>query len=53
MQKFKTITRDNGEKVLEPYTTKKFNVRELPPLTKEELEQLAARQGAAGFGVGV
>jgi hypothetical protein len=53
MQKFKTITRPDGEKVLEPYLTKKFNVRELPPLTKEELEKLAARQGAAGFSVGV
>ena len=53
MQKFKTITRPDGEKVLEPYLTKKFNVRELPPLTKEELEKLAARQGAAGFNVGV
>ena len=53
MQKFKTVTRDNGEKVLEPYTTKKFNVRELPPLTREELDKLAARQGAAGFSVGV
>ena len=53
MQKFKTVTRDNGEKVLEPYTTKKFNVRELPPLTREELDKLAARQGAAGFSAGV
>ena len=53
MQKFKTITRPDGEKVLEPYLTKKFNVRELPPLTKEELEKVAARQGAAGFSVGV
>ena len=53
MQKFKTVTRPNGEKVLEPYVTKKFNVRELPPLTKEELDQLAARQGAAGFSAGV
>ena len=53
MQKFKTVTRPNGEKVLEPYLTKKFNVRELPPLTREELEQLAARQGAAGFSAGV
>ena len=53
MQKFKTVTRPDGEKVLEPYVTKKFNVRELPPLTKEELEKLAARQGAAGFNVGV
>jgi hypothetical protein len=53
MQKFKTVTRTDGEKVLEPYVTKKFNVRILDPLTKEELEQLAARQGAAGFSVGV
>ena len=53
MQKFKTVTKDNGEKVLEPYLTKKFNVRILDPLTREELEKLAARQGAAGFSVGV
>ena len=53
MQKFKTVTRPNGEKVLEPYLTKKFNVRILDPLTREELEKLAARQGAAGFSVGV
>ena len=53
MQKFKTVVRPNGEKVLEPYLTKKFNVRILDPLTREELEKLAARQGAAGFSVGV
>jgi len=53
MQKFKTVTNAKGEKVLEPYVTKKFNVRELPPLTKVELEQLAASQQAAGFNVGV
>ena len=53
MQKFKTITRPDGEKVLEPYLTKKFNVRILDPLTREELEKLAARQGAAGFSAGV
>ena len=52
MQKFKTVTRSNGEKVLEPYITKKFNVRILDSLTQEELEKLAARQGAAGFNVG-
>jgi len=46
MQKFKTVTRPNGEKVLEPYITKKFNVRELPPLTPKELERLAAAQAA-------
>ena len=46
MQKFKTVTTPNGEKVLEPYITKKFNVRILDPLTKEELERLAAAQAA-------
>tara|TARA_B100000470_G_scaffold213762_1_gene194526 strand:+ start:579 stop:1196 length:618 start_codon:yes stop_codon:yes gene_type:complete len=46
MQKFKTVTMPNGEKQLEPYITKKFNVRILDPLTKEELERLAASQAA-------
>jgi len=46
MQKFKTITTPNGEKILEPYLTKKFNVRVLPPLTQEEMDQLAASQAA-------
>lgn len=46
MQKFKTVTTPNGEKVLEPYITKKFNIRVLDPLTKEELERLAASQAA-------
>jgi len=53
MQKFKTITNSKGEKVLEPYVTKKFNVRILPPLTEEEMVKLAASQQAAGFNVGV
>ena len=53
MQKFKTITRVDGEKVLEPYITKKFNVRILPELSSEDLEKLAASQQAAGFGAGV
>ena len=52
MQKFKTVTRANGEKVLEPYLTKKFNVRILDPLTREELEQVAAANKVAGFSVG-
>ena len=52
MQKFKTVTRANGEKVLEPYLTKKFNVRILDPLTQEELEQVAAANKVAGFSVG-
>jgi hypothetical protein len=46
MQKFKTITTPNGEKVLEPYITKKFNVRILNPLTPEEMDKLAASQAA-------
>ena len=52
MQKFKTVVRSDGEKVLEPYLAKKFNVRVLPDLTVTELEQLAASQQAAGFNVG-
>ena len=52
MQKFKTVARANGEKVLEPYLTKKFNVRILDPLTREELEQVAAANKVAGFSVG-
>jgi len=53
MQKFKTVTRPNGEKVLEPYLTKKFNVRVLPDLTPKEIRILADQQVAAGFNVGV
>ena len=52
MQKFKTVTRANGEKVLEPYNTKKFNVRILDPLTREELEHVAAANKVAGFSIG-
>ena len=52
MQKFRTVTRANGEKVLEPYNAKKFNVQILPPLNKEELETLAAANKAAGFSIG-
>jgi hypothetical protein len=53
MQKFKTVNRPNGEKVLEPYLTKKFNVQILPDLTNEEIKRLADQQAAAGFNVGV
>ena len=53
MQKFKTVTRPDGEKVLEPYLTKKFNVQILPDLTPGELKTLADQQAAAGFNVGV
>ena len=52
MQKFKTVTRANGEKVLEPFLTKKFNVRILDPLTREELQRVAAANKVAGFSVG-
>ena len=52
MQKFKTVTRANGDKVLEPYFTKKFNVRILDPLTPEELKRVAAANKVAGFSVG-
>ena len=53
MQKFKTVNRPNGEKVLEPYLTKKFNVQILPDLTNAEIKRLADQQAAAGFNVGV
>ena len=46
MQKFKSVTMPNGEKQLEPYITKKFNVRILDPLTPEEMDKLAASQAA-------
>ena len=49
MQQFRTVTRPNGDKELEPYITKKFNVRILPPLTGDEMKKLAASQQAAGF----
>jgi len=46
MQKFKTVTMPNGEKQLEPYITKKFNVRILDPLTPAEMDRLTASQAA-------
>ena len=46
MQKFKTVTMPNGDKQLEPYITKKFNVRILDPLTSEEMDKLATAQAA-------
>lgn len=48
MQKFRQVTLPNGEKTLQPYLTKKFNVQILPPLTKEELNILAASQVSRG-----
>jgi hypothetical protein len=53
MQKFKTVTMPNGDKQLEPYITKKFNVRILDPLTPEEMDKLAAAQAAnPAFNIG-
>ena len=51
MQKFKSITMPNGQKVMHPYITKKFNVQILPPLTLEEMKSLAASQQAKGANV--
>ena len=48
MQKFKQVTMPNGDKALQPYITKKFNVQILPPLTKPEMEILAAAQASKG-----
>lgn len=48
MQKFKSTKLPNGEKVLTPYLTKKFNVQVLDPLSEEELAKLAASQKARG-----
>tara|TARA_R110000822_G_scaffold143942_8_gene282412 strand:- start:352 stop:942 length:591 start_codon:yes stop_codon:yes gene_type:complete len=48
MQKFKSSKMPNGEKVLVPYLTKKFNVQLLDPLTPTELSALAAAQQSRG-----
>lgn len=48
MQKFRTVTAPNGDKVLQPYLTKKFNVQILDPLTPTEMASLAAAQQAKG-----
>lgn len=49
MQKFRQVTRPNGEKTMEPYITKKFSVELLSPLNPEEMKELAATQAARGF----
>lgn len=46
VQKFRKITLQDGTKSMEPYIAKKFNVRYLPPLTRDEWEALAAAQRA-------
>jgi hypothetical protein len=48
MQKFKQVTMPNGDKTLQAYITKKFNVQILPPLTQPEVEILAAAQASKG-----
>ena len=48
MQKFKQVKMPNGEKQLQAYITKKFNVQILPMLTPVEMEELAAAQQARG-----
>ncbi len=48
MQKFRTVTAPNGDKVLQPYLTKKYNVQILDPLTSAEMAALAAAQQAKG-----
>lgn len=48
MQKFRPVTAPNGEKSLQAYLTKKFNVQYLPALTKKEMAALAAAQQAKG-----
>jgi hypothetical protein len=46
MQKFKQVNLPNGEKTLQAYITKKFNVQILPPLSQAEMGILAASQVA-------
>jgi len=48
MQKFRQVKLPNGEKGLEAYLTKKFNVQILDPLTPEEMGDLAAAQVSRG-----
>ena len=48
VQKFRKETMPNGEKIMKPYMTKKFNVTILPDLTKQEMDELAAAQKARG-----
>ena len=47
-QKFKQVRMPNGEKQLQAYQAKMYNVEVLPPLTPDELEKLAAAQTARG-----
>jgi hypothetical protein len=46
IQLFRTIKSDKGVDIKEPYLAKAYAIEVLPPLTKKELEQLAADQRA-------
>jgi len=48
MQKFKPVKMANGDTILQPYQSKKFNVQLLPELTQTEINKLAASQTARG-----
>lgn len=48
MQKFRSVKMPNGEKQLQAYIAKKFNVQILAPLTKQEMIALAAAQASRG-----
>lgn len=45
---FKTIRDHRGNKIREGHLINEFAVEELPPLTKEELKELAERQAMSG-----
>ena len=48
MQKFKSVKLPNGDTVLQPYQTKKYNVQVLADLTQKEIDRLAAAQASRG-----
>lgn len=48
MQKFKSVKTTNGDTILQPYQSKKYNVQVLPDLTQKEVDKLAASQTARG-----
>ena len=48
MQKFRQVTMPDGNKTMQSYIAKKFNVQVLDPLTQGEMDALAASQQAKG-----
>ena len=48
MQKFRQVTMPDGNKSMQAYIAKKFNVQVLDPLTQGEMDALAASQQAKG-----